>query len=150
MSKSLSRLLQLPSIAVLLVWMLVPLSMTLFFSFRKYHLLKPHQQGWAGWRNYERFIFVRRGEGWIREFDFLNVFNVPWLTSLRLVTLDGTVTVISNTLTPVGSVLIITVVLGLAISVLVNREFPGRGIVRVMLISPFFIMPPSTPLSGRT
>ena len=32
-------------------------------------------------------------------------------------------------------------VLGLAISVLVNREFPGRGIVRVMLISPFFIMP---------
>lgn len=143
MSKSLSRLLQLPSIAVLLVWMLVPLSMTLFFSFRKYHLLKPHQQGWAGWRNYERFIFVRRGEGWTWEFDFLNVFNVPWLTGLRLVTPfdPGFITVISNTLTLVGSVLIITVVLGLAISVLVNREFPGRGIVRVMLISPFFIMP---------
>ena len=68
---------------------------------------------------------------------------MPWLTKLALATPFSTsfVTVIGNTLILVGSVLVITVVLGLAISVLVNREFPGRGIVRVMLISPFFIMP---------
>ena len=30
---------------------------------------------------------------------------------------------------------------GLILAVLVDHKFPGRGIVRVMLISPFFIMP---------
>ena len=48
---------------------------------------------------------------------------------------------LGNTLGLVGSVLVISVVLGLAISILVDRPFRGRGIVRVMLISPFFIMP---------
>ncbi|MGB1156088.1 MAG: carbohydrate ABC transporter permease [Alphaproteobacteria bacterium] len=143
MSRTLSRLLQLPSIAVLLVWMLVPLSMTLYFSFRKYHLLRPHIQAWAGFKNYQNFIFARKGKGWVWELEFLDFLNVPWLTKLALATPFSTsfVTVIGNTLILVGSVLVITVVLGLAISVLVNREFPGRGIVRVMLISPFFIMP---------
>ena len=35
----------------------------------------------------------------------------------------------------------LTVALGLAIAVLINRSFPGRGMVRVLLISPFFVMP---------
>ncbi|MFY9205572.1 MAG: sugar ABC transporter permease, partial [Yoonia sp.] len=34
-----------------------------------------------------------------------------------------------------------TVILGLAIAVLINKSFPGQGIVRVLLISPFFVMP---------
>ena len=143
MSRTLSRLLQLPSIAVLLVWMLVPLSMTLYFSFRKYHLLRPHIQSWAGFKNYQNFIFARKGKGWVWELEFLDFLNVQWLTDLAIATPFATsfVTVIGNTLILVGSVLFITVVFGLAISVLVNREFAGRGIVRVMLISPFFIMP---------
>ena len=37
--------------------------------------------------------------------------------------------------------ILLTVGLGLAIAVLINRSFPGRGIVRVLLISPFFVMP---------
>ena len=41
----------------------------------------------------------------------------------------------------VCSILVLTVVLGLGIAVLINRSFPGRGIVRVLLISPFFVMP---------
>ena len=41
----------------------------------------------------------------------------------------------------VGSVIVISVGVGLALALLVNRPFPGRGLVRVMLISPFFIMP---------
>lgn len=143
MTRTLSRLLQLPSIAVLLVWMLVPLSMTLYFSFRKYHLLRPHIQGWAGFNNYKNFIFARPGRGWTWELEFLDFLNVQWLTDLAIKTPFNLsfVTVIGNTLMLVGAVLFITVVFGLAISVLVNREFAGRGIVRVMLISPFFIMP---------
>ena len=48
---------------------------------------------------------------------------------------------IQNSVLIVSSILILTVILGLLIAVLVNRTFPGRGIVRVLLISPFFVMP---------
>ena len=48
---------------------------------------------------------------------------------------------IQNSVLIVSSILILTVILGLMIAVLVNRTFPGRGIVRVLLISPFFVMP---------
>jgi sorbitol/mannitol transport system permease protein len=48
---------------------------------------------------------------------------------------------VQNSLFIVSSIIILTVVLGLAIAILVNRSFPGRGIVRVLLISPFFVMP---------
>ena len=41
-----------PSIAVLLIWMIVPLAMTLYFSFRYYNLLNPAAGGWAGFENY--------------------------------------------------------------------------------------------------
>ena len=46
-----------------------------------------------------------------------------------------------NTLLLIGSVIVITVVLGVLLALLVNEPFPGRGIVRVLLISPFFVMP---------
>jgi sorbitol/mannitol transport system permease protein len=45
-----------------------------------------------------------------------------------------------------GSVIAITVVLGVALALLVNEAFPGRGIVRVLLISPFFVMPTANAL----
>ena len=37
--------------------------------------------------------------------------------------------------------LVITVVLGVALSALIDKPFYGRNVVRVLLISPFFIMP---------
>jgi sorbitol/mannitol transport system permease protein len=46
-----------------------------------------------------------------------------------------------NTLLLLGSVIAITVVLGVAIALLINEPFAGRGLVRVLLISPFFVMP---------
>jgi len=112
MNSKLSKLLQAPSIIVLLLWMLVPLSMTIYFSTIRYHLLYPERSGFVGWSNYEFF------------------YTDPTFWPA-----------IFNTLVLVGSVLLITVVLGLAIALLINRSFPGRGIVRVLLISPFFIMP---------
>lgn len=112
MNKSLSRWLQAPSIIVLLLWMIVPLSMTIYFSTIRYQLLYPDRSGFVGLSNYEFF------------------YTDPafWPS-------------IVNTLILVGSVLLISVVLGLAIALLINRPFMGRGIVRVLLISPFFIMP---------
>ncbi len=104
--------LQAPSIVLLFLWMIVPLSMTIYFSTIRFNLLYPERTGFIGLSNYEFFI-----------------------------TDPGFVSSVINTLVLVLSVLIITVVIGLALAVLVNFPFRGRGIVRVLLISPFFIMP---------
>lgn len=112
MNRTLARWLQAPSIVLLALWMVVPLSMTLYFSTIRYHLLYPERSGFMGFDNYE----------------FFRTDPAFWPALV-------------NTLVLVGSVLAISIVLGLAISILVDRPFRGRGIVRVMLISPFFIMP---------
>ncbi len=119
--RTLPRLLQAPAVILLLIWMMVPLGMTLYFSFIRYVLnnlrrpewTTPSPSNWRGFGNYEFVLFKAK--------DF-------WFA-------------VQNSVFIVGSVIIITVILGLAIAVLVNRSFPGRGIVRVLLISPFFVMP---------
>jgi len=119
-NRKIPRLLQTPAVLLLLVWMLVPLSMTLYFSFIRYVLnnirnpewTKPSLSNWRGFGNYE---FVLQSK------DF--------------------VLAIQNSLLIVGSILFLTVIFGVLIAVLINKSFPGQGIVRVLLISPFFVMP---------
>ena len=48
---------------------------------------------------------------------------------------------LQNTFTLLFSVMLITVLLGTALGLLINEAFPGRAIVRVLLISPFLVMP---------
>ena len=120
-NRTMTRLLQAPAVILLLFWMLIPLGMTLYFSFIRYVLnnlrkpewTTPQLSNWRGFGNYEYVLYKSK--------DF-------WFA-------------VQNSLFIVGSILVITVVLGLAIAMLVNRNFPGRGIVRVLLISPFFVMP---------
>ncbi|MDP6727327.1 MAG: sugar ABC transporter permease [Gammaproteobacteria bacterium] len=112
MKFSFAKLLQAPSIILLLLWMIVPLSMTLYFSFMRYNLLYPERTGFDGLLNYNFFL------------------TDPALYDS-----------IVNSLTLVGSIIVISVVFGLSIALLLQNAFRGRGIVRVMLISPFFIMP---------
>ena len=47
---TIARWMRMPSIALLLIWMIVPLAMTVYFSFRYYNLLNPAAGGWAGLR----------------------------------------------------------------------------------------------------
>lgn len=120
-NRTLPRLLQTPAVLLLLMWMLIPLGMTLFFSFIRYVLnnlrrpewTTPSIDNWRGFGNYEYVLYQAK--------DF-------WFA-------------VQNSLFIVTSVIFLTVGLGLAIAVLINRSFPGRGIVRVLLISPFFVMP---------
>jgi len=120
-NRTLPRLLQTPAVVLLLLWMLIPLGMTLYFSFIRYvlnNLRKPEWttpsiSNWRGFGNYEYVLFDAK--------DF-------WFA-------------VQNSLFIVVSILVLTVILGLALAMLVNRSFPGRGIVRVLLISPFFVMP---------
>jgi sorbitol/mannitol transport system permease protein len=119
-NRTLPRLLQAPAVLMLLMWMLVPLGMTLFFSFIRYVLnslrrpewTTPSIENWRGLGNYKYVLDAK---------DF-------WFA-------------IQNSVFIVVSILVFTVIFGLLIAVLVNRSFPGRGIVRVLLISPFFVMP---------
>ena len=118
--RSIPRLLQTPAVILLLVWMIVPLSMTLYFSFIRYVLNSLRKPEWttpsiSNWRGFGNYEYVLNAK------DF-------WFA-------------IQNSVFIVSSILILTVLLGLCIAVLVNRSFPGRGIVRVLLISPFFVMP---------
>ncbi len=112
-SRFAARLMVAPSVIVLFIWMIVPLAMTIWFSFRIYRLLSPERTGWAGFRNYQWF------------------FNSPdfWLA-------------ISNTLLLVGGVLAITIVFGVLIALLIDQPVWGQGPLRILVISPFFVMPP--------
>lgn len=120
-NRTLPRLLQTPAVLLLLVWMLVPLGMTLYFSFIRYVLnsqrrpewMTPSLSNWRGFGNYEFVLFGAK--------DF-------WFA-------------VQNSVFIVSSIIVLTIVLGLAIAVLINRSFPGQGLVRVLLISPFFVMP---------
>ena len=55
-TQSIARWMRMPSIALLLIWMIVPLSLTVYFSFRYYNLLNPAAGGWAGFENYQYFL----------------------------------------------------------------------------------------------
>jgi len=101
--------------------MVVPLSMTIYFSTIRYNLMYPVRTGFVGLSNYEFF----------------------WTDPAFILALI-------NTLVLVGSVLMISVVLGLLIALLIDRPFAGRGLVRVMLISPFFIIPTVNALQWKT
>ena len=45
-----------PSVIVLVIWMIVPLAMTIYYSFRFYRLISPERTGWVGFTNYTWFL----------------------------------------------------------------------------------------------
>ena len=112
MNRLLPRLLLTPAVVTLFLWMIVPLVMTIYFSLIRFNLLSPEQTGFVGLENFEYFITDP------------SFGAAVWNTVLLL-----------------GSVILITVLLGVAIALLINEPFAGRGLVRVLLISPFFVMP---------
>jgi sorbitol/mannitol transport system permease protein len=55
-SRSAARVMIAPAVILLLGWMLVPLLMTLYFSFKRYLPLRGGDLGWIGFDNYVRFV----------------------------------------------------------------------------------------------
>ncbi|TNB49755.1 sugar ABC transporter permease [Martelella lutilitoris] len=107
-----ARLMMAPSVILLLLWMIVPLSMTVYFSFLRYNLLMPGTESFAGFMNYRFFL-----------------------------TDPAFFQAIGNTLILVGGVLFATVVGGIALALLLDQPIFGQGIVRILVIAPFFVMP---------
>ena len=111
-SRSVARLMMAPAVVLLLGWMLVPLTMTLYFSFKKYLPLRGGDLGWAGFDNYARFV----------------TSSSFWPS-------------VQATLIVVGGVLLVTVALGVLLALLLDQPIWGQGIVRILVIAPFFVMP---------
>jgi sorbitol/mannitol transport system permease protein len=101
-----------PSVVPLFLWMIVPLALTVYFSFIRFNLLNPDISGFAGIENYQ---FLWESESFIPA--------------------------IINTILLIGAVLVITVVLGVLLAVLYDREFFGKNIATLFVIAPFFVMP---------
>src|SRR6476660_2903167 len=98
--------------ALLFIWMIVPLAMTIYFSTLHYSLLESETWSFVGLENFRYFLT-----------------DPAFLTALR------------NTLVLVGSVLAITILLGTPLALLLDQPVIGRSIVRLMVIAPFFVMP---------
>ena len=111
-SRSAARLMMAPAVVLLLGWMLVPLVMTLWFSFRTYLPLRGGDLGSAGFDNYIRFV----------------TSSAFWPS-------------VQTTLLIVGGVLLITIVLGVLLALLLDQPMWGQGVVRILVIAPFFVMP---------
>ena len=54
--RGLARLMVAPSVLLLLAWLIVPLAMTLWFSFQSYNLLSPGTEQFIGLMNYRFFL----------------------------------------------------------------------------------------------
>ena len=111
-SRAAAQLMLSPAVILLLGWMLIPLGLTIYFSLLRYNLLIPGDNPFVGLENYE-FFFTDPA------------FNMAIL----------------NTLLLVGGVLLITVIGGVLFALLLDQPIWGQGIVRVLVIAPFFVMP---------
>ncbi|NML44343.1 sugar ABC transporter permease [Ramlibacter sp. G-1-2-2] len=112
MNRFLPRALMAPAVAALFLWMIVPLAMTIYFSLIRFNLMQPEVRGFAGLGNFEYFV-----------------------------TDPSFMTAVVNTVVLLASVIAITVAGGIAVALLVDAPFPGRSLVRLLLIAPFFVMP---------
>ena len=111
-ARSAARAMLAPAVILLLGWMLIPLAMTLVFSFKQYLPLRGGDLGWVGFDNYVRFV----------------TSSSFWPS-------------VQTTLVIVGGVLVITIALGVLLAILLDQPMWGQGIVRILVIAPFFVMP---------
>jgi ABC-type sugar transport system permease subunit len=101
-----------PALIVTVAIMLYPLVFSLRTSFESYQLARPDEREFVGLDNY---LWT------IQSPNFLNAITVTLLFTVAAVTFEF--------------------LLGLALALLVNREFRGQGVVRTVLMLPLFLTP---------
>ena len=100
-----------PSVIVLAIWTVVPLVLTLWYSFQNYNLQSPPPT-FSGFDNYYYLLTDP------------DLFAVIW-----------------NTIVMVMVPIIVTITLGTLFALLYDGPFPGRPVARLLVITPFFVMP---------
>jgi sorbitol/mannitol transport system permease protein len=102
----------LPALIFAIVVTQVPFLVTLYLSTLSWNALRPGSRSFVGLDNYGTVL----SDGRLRA-------------------------ALVNTVVLTASSVIVSVVLGLGLAILLDRRFPGRGIVRTLLITPFLVMP---------
>lgn len=110
--RSLRSLLVRPAVIYLVVLTQVPLLLTLYYSLSNWNFLRPDRTRFVGVQNY------------------LDFFRNP-----------DVLTIVRNTLVFASSVVGLSLIFGMLLALLLNRQFRGRGLARTLLITPFLIMP---------
>lgn len=112
-----ARMIVLPALIVAIVITQVPFLATIYYSFQDWNLSRPNQRGFAGFDNYAAV--------------FTNGYFLPSLLATVLI---------------VGCSVIASLILGMFLAMLLDRQFPGRAVARTLLITPFLVMPAAAAL----
>ena len=111
------RMLILPALVVAILITQIPFVATIYYSFQNWNLARPNERSFAGFSNYVAVIT-----------------NGAFLPSVWA------------TIRIVGGSMILSLVLGLLLAVLLDRDFKGRALARTLLITPFLVMPAAAAL----
>jgi sorbitol/mannitol transport system permease protein len=115
------RSLVMPALLYTIVVTQIPFVITIWYSLQSWNLLRPGSREFVGLANYTRIA----GDSGFR-------------------------TAVWNTVVFTGSSVLVSVLIGLALAVLLDRRFRGRGVVRTLLISSFLVMPTAGALLWKT
>ncbi|MBY8880071.1 carbohydrate ABC transporter permease [Actinacidiphila acidipaludis] len=107
----------LPALVFMIAVTQLPFVGTLVISFMRWNALDPGDRGFAGLSNYKA------------------EFTDPTLRSS-----------LTTTVVLTAAVVLVSLALGLGLALLLDRRFPGRGVVRTLLITPFLVVPVASAL----
>jgi sorbitol/mannitol transport system permease protein len=102
----------LPALIFTIIITQLPFVVTLVISFMDWNAYYPDERGFTGFSNYARVLTD------------VNMRHAIWVTIVLTVV-----------------VVLISLLLGMGIALLLDRQFRGRGIVRTMMITPFLVVP---------
>jgi sorbitol/mannitol transport system permease protein len=102
----------LPALIFTVIVTQIPFVVTIGLSLWHWNVLRPGERRFAGISNY------------------VTVFTDERLRNA-----------VVNTVVLTASAVLVSLVLGLGLAVLLDRNFPGRGLARTLLIAPFLVMP---------
>jgi len=111
----------LPALIFTIVITQIPFLLTIGISFLHWNILQPGRRSFLGLGSYQSFAGVR---------NYTTVFSDARLRNA-----------VVNTVVLTVSVVVISVLIGLALAILLDKRFPGRGLARTLLIAPFLVMP---------
>jgi sorbitol/mannitol transport system permease protein len=111
----------LPALVFTIIVTQLPFLVTLWYSLQSWSLVRPGSQHFVGLSNYA------------------DVFTDSQFRQ----------TAINSVVMTVGVVLI-AMLIGVGLALVLDRKFPGRGVVRTLLITPFLIMPVAAALLWKT
>jgi sorbitol/mannitol transport system permease protein len=106
-----------PALVVAILITQIPFLATIYYSFQDWNLARPEERSFAGFDNYVAVIT-----------------NGAFLPSVWA------------TIRIVGGSMILSLLLGLLLAVLLDRNFKGQALARTLLITPFLVMPAAAAL----